>query len=79
MDIPLEALTTFPYDGGVVTRGQTFYARSESDAKILVLIKHAQYQVQSVRVSPSSPAESEDMPDPPKRKYKRKDLTADPE
>jgi hypothetical protein len=73
MDIPLEALTTFSYDGKVVVRGQEFVARSHGDAKVLTLLRKAKF------ASHSSLSSVETADDKPKRKYKRRDLTAESE
>lgn len=73
MDIPLEALTTFSYDGKVIVRGQEFLARSTGDAKVLTLLRKAKFALHA-------PLESLDTADEkPKRKYKRRDLTAEAE
>ncbi len=75
MDIPLEALTTFSYDGKVVVRGQEFLARSAADAKLLT---HP--GIAKAKFAAHSPlAASLDVDEKPKRKYKRRDLTAEAE
>lgn len=85
MAIPLEALTTFTYDGRVVHRGQRFAARSAQHAHVLTILKKAK------PVSPRQSVQREAVPDPlaapmvmeeaprPKRQYRRRDLTAEPE
>ncbi len=75
MDIPLEALTTFSYDGKVVVRGQEFLARSPADAKLLT---HP--GIAKAKFSAHSPLSAlETAEEKPKRKYKRRDLTAESE
>jgi hypothetical protein len=117
MGIPLTALATFHYAGRLVMRGQSFSARSTSDAKLLTLTKKAKPAPATVEappvvpppvdlpVAPSPPPEPEPvvsddviapesldvLPDPvetvdateddakPKRRYRRRDLTAESE
>jgi len=116
MGIPLTALATFHYAGRLVMRGQSFSARSTSDAKLLTLTKKAKPAPATVEaptvvpspvdlpVAPPPPHEPEPvtidvitpespdvLPEPvetvevteddakPKRRYRRRDLTADPE
>ena len=69
MNVPLEALTTFSYDGKVVVRGQEFLARSHGDAKVLTLLRKAKFAVHSPLADTAD--------EKPKRKYKRRDLTAE--
>lgn len=82
MDITLEALKTFPYAGRTVQRGQKFTPKSSEDARLLTLTKIAKIAPRSYRRD--LPAEDPvavtlDESEPVKRRYRRRDLTAEPE
>ncbi len=58
MDVPLEAVMTFRYDGRTVVKGEAFAARSAYDAQVLLLLQKAKHAPLSPDVIEPTPRRS---------------------
>lgn len=79
-NVALEALATYPYAGKSLKVGDTFEA-SEKDAELLKKVgraKDAKRRIITTReMAPEQPATPEELPEKPRRAYRRRDMIAE--